>query len=103
MAAGPSCLLLIPLAQKELGSIVEPALSARLRDGNPEMRRNACNILKVIGGLETLKAMHSIPQDPDFGTRVAANEAYKVIVSRVGPLPGSTKSSKTGPSARGRR
>jgi len=90
-------------ALKELGSIAEPALIARLRDGNPEIRRKACNILKVIGGLETLKAMKSLPQDPDFGTRVAANEAYKEIESRVGPLPGSTKSSKTGSSSRGRR
>jgi hypothetical protein len=90
-------------ALKELGSIAEPALIARLRDGNPEIRRKACDILKVIGGLETLKAMQSIPQDPDFGTRVAANAAYKEIVSRVGPLPGSTNWSKTGPSRRGRR
>ena len=90
-------------ALKELGSIAEPALIARLRDGNAEIRRKACHILKVIGGLETLKAMKSIPQDPDFGTRVAAEQVYKEIVSRVGPLPGSTKSSKTGTGSRGRK
>ena len=42
-------------ALKELGSIAEPALIARLRDGTPEVRRKACQILKVIGGLETLQ------------------------------------------------
>jgi hypothetical protein len=90
-------------ALKDLGSIAEPALIARLRDGDREIRRRACDILKVIGGHDTLKAMDKLPSDPDLLTRNAASEAYKQIVARVGPLPGSTKSSKKGSSSRGPR
>ena len=90
-------------ALKALGSVAEPALIARLKDGDAEIRRKACNILKVVGGRDTLKAMDAMPQDPDFGTRVAASAAYKEIGLRVGPLPGSKKASKAGTGTRGKR
>jgi hypothetical protein len=35
----------------------------------------------------TLAAIQSIPSDPDFGVRVAAQDAWKQIVARVGPPP----------------
>jgi predicted Zn finger-like uncharacterized protein len=87
-------------ALKELGAIAEPALIARLKDGEPKIRRKACDILKVIGGRDTLKAMDKLPSDPDLLTRAAAAEAYKQIVARVGRLPSSTKSSKSGSGSR---
>jgi hypothetical protein len=79
-------------ALKEMGSVAEPALIERLKSPDTETRRRACNILKEIGGEETLKAMRSIPPDSDFGVRVAATEAIKQITARVGPLPATPRS-----------
>jgi hypothetical protein len=91
-------------ALKEMGSIAEPALIARLQNPDSGTRRRACTILKDIGGLETLKAMRSIPADPDFGVRVAAQAAMKAIIARVGPLPAAPRSGDAGSSPRaGRR
>jgi predicted Zn finger-like uncharacterized protein len=76
-------------ALKEMGSIAEPALIARLTSLDTDVRRRACVILKSIGGHATLRAMLKLPEDPDSGVRAAANEAITAIIARVGPLPGS--------------
>ncbi|MGO9466839.1 MAG: HEAT repeat domain-containing protein [Isosphaeraceae bacterium] len=81
-------------ALKEIGPMAEPALIARLKDPDPRVRSRACDILKQIGGMETLKAMQAIPPDPDFGVRMAAKRASAQIMARVGPpppLPGAKK------------
>ena len=81
-------------ALKTMGSIAEPTLIDRLKGPDADVRRKVCNILKEIGGKETLKAMQSIPPDPDFGVRVAAQDAMKQIIARVGPVPAPARSSK---------
>jgi len=83
-------------ALKEMGAIAEPALILRLKNPDSQVRRRACTILKEIGGKETLQAMQSLPADSDFGVRVAAQDAMKSIIARVGPLP---KASRTGKAA----
>jgi len=67
--------------------MAEPALIARLRDPDRAVRSRACDILRQIGGVETLQAMRAIPPDSDLGVRMAAKRACEQIVARVGPLP----------------
>lgn len=75
-------------ALKSMGAeVAEPALITALRDPESRVRSHACRILAEIGGQATLVAMQSMPADPDFGVRVAAQDAYKKIVARVGPPP----------------
>jgi hypothetical protein len=92
-------------ALKEMGSIAEPALIARLKSPDSETRRRACDVLRDVGGSEALKAMRSIPPDADFGVRVAAQNAIKQITARVGPLPAASRSggAPSGPPPRRRR
>ncbi|MHB1558143.1 MAG: HEAT repeat domain-containing protein [Isosphaeraceae bacterium] len=78
-------------ALKAMGEVAEPALIPQLRHPESMVRSQACKILGVIGGHETLAAMKSLPADPDFGVRVAANDAAEQIVRRVGPLPRNTR------------
>jgi HEAT repeat protein len=73
-------------ALKEMGEMAEQALIERLTNPDSGVRRRVCNILKSIGGKETLKAMQSLPADPDFSVRVAAKDAMSTIILRVGPL-----------------
>ncbi len=83
-------------ALKEMGSIAEPAVIPLLRNGDSHLRSTACDILAVIGGLETLQTMQSLPADPDFGVRVAAQRAATAIIARVGPLPKPARGDKSG-------
>jgi hypothetical protein len=69
------------------GDVAEPALLPVLRSPDSGLRGHACRILAEIGGQKTLQEMQSLPTDPDFGVRVAAQDAWKKIVARVGPLP----------------
>ncbi len=78
-------------ALKAMGSIAEPTLIDRLKHPDSDTRRRACNILRDIGGAETLAAMRSIPPDPDFGVRAAAQDAMKHIRARVGSAPASPR------------
>ncbi len=78
-------------ALKAMGEVAEPALIPLLRHGESSVRSHVCRILAVIGGQETLAAMKSLPADPDFGVRVAANDAWKQIIARVGPPPRNTR------------
>ncbi len=83
-------------ALKEMGPIAEPAVIPMLRSPDPHLRRKACDVLKIIGGQETLLVMQSLPNDPDFGVRVNAQETWKAIVARVGPPPKPARNTKTG-------
>ncbi len=83
-------------ALKAIGPAAEPALIARLTDSDSDIRRRACEILKYVGGTETLRAMKALPADPEFSVRVAANEAMKQIIQRVGPLKASAGARKSG-------
>jgi hypothetical protein len=78
-------------ALKSMGEVAEPALLPALRNPDSGVRRHACRILAEIGGRATFEEMQSLPPDPDFGVRVAANDAMKRIVDRVGPLPRSAR------------
>jgi transposase-like protein len=81
-------------ALKQMGPMAESALIERLTNPDSDVRRRVCSILKVIGGKETLKAMKSLPADPNFSVRVAANDAMSTIVLRVGPLSPSERKTK---------
>jgi len=88
-------------ALKEMGSMAEPALIERLTNPDAGVRRRVCEILKEIGGKETLKAMMALPADPDLGVRMAAKDAMSSIALRVGPLtPAERKKATNGSSSR---
>ena len=78
-------------ALKPFGASAEGPLIAKLKDDDPTVRRHACDILKEVGGKETLKAMDELPPDADGLTRMAAQGAYEDIVRRVGPLPAAER------------
>ncbi len=74
-------------ALKAMGEVAEPALIPVLRSGDPDLRTRACRILAQVGGQATLLEMRSLPTDPDLGVRMAAQDAWKRIVARVGLPP----------------
>ncbi len=74
-------------ALKAMGPTAEPAVIPQLRNPDSQVRSRACRVLAEIGGQATLVEMQSLPSDPDFGVRVAAQDAWKQIVARVGPPP----------------
>jgi hypothetical protein len=86
----------VEAALKEMGPVAEPAVIPLLKSPDPDLRRQACGVLKIIGGQETLKVMQSLPSDPDFGVRVAAQDTWKAIVARVGPPPKPARGTKGG-------
>ena len=90
-------------ALKAMGSVAEPTLIEKLKSPDTETRRRACNILKEVGGKETLEAMQSLPADSDFSVRVAAQNAMKAIIARVGPLPKAARSGKASPTSSARK
>ncbi len=89
-------------ALKEMGVVAEPAVIPLLRNGDPDLRRKACDILGQIGGQETLQVMQSLPADPDFGVRAAAKRSWNAIVARVGPPPKPARGDRTGSGKSGR-
>ncbi len=88
-------------ALKAMGETAEPALIPLLRHPESRVRSQACKILAVIGGQETLATMKSLPADPDFGVRVAAQDAWNQIRNRVGAVPRNSQS-KAGAARAGR-
>jgi HEAT repeats len=85
-------------ALKSMGEAGEPALIALLRSPDSGVRGQACRILAQIGGQKTLAEMQSLPPDPDLGVRMAAQDAWKRIIARVGPPPRPARG-KTGKAA----
>ncbi len=86
-------------ALKSMGEVAEPAVITLLHSPDPDVRRQACQILAQIGGQQSLIEMQSMPPDQDLGAHAAAADAWKKIVGRVGPPPrpargktGTTKS-----------
>ena len=57
-----------------------------LRSPDADIRSKACRVLQEIGGRETLTFMQRARPDADMGVRIAAQDAMKAIVGRVGPL-----------------
>jgi HEAT repeats len=85
-------------ALKAMGEVAEPALIPVLRNPDSALRGRACRILAQIGGQATLREMQSLPPDPDLGVRMAAQDAWRKIVARVGlpPRPVRGKAATTG-------
>lgn len=79
------------LALTAYGSEAEAPLIALLKDDDYKVRAAACEILSVVGGKDTLKAMNDLPPDAHPYTMSQAKSAYLEIVKRVGPLPGTAK------------
>ncbi len=71
-------------ALKRMGSVAEPGLIVKLKDPDSDLRRRACDLLKEIGGQDTLRAMADLPPDPDNGVKFAAQLAWTEIAKRVG-------------------
>jgi hypothetical protein len=71
-------------ALRVLGEAAEPALIERLRSPDRDIRRKACDVLRDIGGKETLTFMSKARPDPDLGVRMAAQQAMQAIAQRVG-------------------
>jgi hypothetical protein len=85
-------------ALKSMGAdVAEPALIPLLRSPDAHLRREACRLLADLGGMPTLLEMQSLPPDPDGLVRMAAQDAWKKIVARVGPPPRPARG-KTGKS-----
>ncbi len=76
-------------ALRAMGEVAEPALIAQLKNPETSVRREACDVLKDIGGKQALTTMSKMPADSDFGVRIAAQNAMRAIAARVGPLPKS--------------
>jgi hypothetical protein len=81
---------------KSMGPVAEPSLIPLLRNPDSDLRKKACEILKFVGGKATLKAMDSLPRDPEFFVRVAAQDAYKMINLRVGAVEVDSTEKKAG-------
>lgn len=82
-------------ALKSFGPGAEPALIRMLTSPDTHTRRMACDILRDIGGMETLIAMRDLPPDSDLGVRHTAQRAWDEIVRRVGPPPPAEKKGKS--------
>ena len=81
-------------ALKAMGEVAERALIPVLRSADPDLRSRACRILAQVGGQATLLEMRSLPTDPDLGVRMAAQDAWKRIVARVGLPPRPARGNK---------
>ncbi len=79
-------------ALKKLGSAAEPALIELLRDPDPDLRRQACDLLGEIGGKAALETMLSLPADRDELVKMAARNAMNSLRARVGPVSVPKKS-----------
>jgi len=71
-------------ALKTMGLVAEPPLIELLTNPDADLRKKACEVLKFVGGSETLKVMKSMRPDSEFFVRVAAQDAFKMITLRVG-------------------
>jgi hypothetical protein len=87
-------------ALRSMGEVAEPALFPVLRSPDSGLRGHACRILAEIGGQKALREMQSLRPDPDFGVRMAAQDAMKKIIARVGPLPRPARGKSGGTTAR---
>lgn len=72
-------------ALRTLGPGAEAGVIPLLRDGNPQMRRRACEVLHDIGGKAALEAMLSLPPDPDPFVAKNASDAMESIAARLDP------------------
>lgn len=89
-------------ALKKLGSLAEKPLLPKLKDPSKDVRRKACDILKEIGGQDTLRAMADLPADSDTGVQFAARLAWDEIVKRVG-IPDDLKAKSKASSKKARK
>ena len=76
------------------GPAAEPALIALLRNPDPVLRREACDLLGDLGGKDALLAMMTLPADPDPLVQLKARSAMQSLRNRVGPVSLPKKSSK---------
>ena len=70
-------------ALRALGPEAEPAVLPLLSSPDASERRNACQILKEIGGQATLDTMKGLPADTDTSVRFAAADTMKTISARL--------------------
>ncbi len=80
-------------ALRALGPTAEPAVIPLLKSADSRTRALACEVLRDIGGQETLDTMKKLPADPDFHVRSQASTAMRVISSRVRSQGGQTATS----------
>jgi HEAT repeats len=83
-------------ALRRLGSAAEPALIELLKNPDPDFRRKACQILRLVGGKDTLAFMKSAKADPDAGVRMEAQITMKMIHDRLSlPAKGANSPPRT--------
>jgi HEAT repeat protein len=77
-----------------IGPPAEAAVIEQLKNPDPGARKRACEVLKEIGGMDSLIFMRDAKPDPDTFVRWAAQDAIKAIVARVGPPPPAKPATK---------
>jgi HEAT repeat protein len=73
----------VPDALRAVGPAAEPALIALLKDPDHDRRKTACQVLRDIGGQDTLDAMKKLPSDSDPVVRDEAAKTMQAIAARV--------------------
>jgi predicted Zn finger-like uncharacterized protein len=69
-------------ALKAIGPTAEPALIKRLHHHDEDVRREACQILKVIGTRQSIPELEKVAAEKDFLLTRAAEEAIRAITAR---------------------
>ena len=70
------------LALRGMGAVAEPAVLKLLEDRNLATRREACQLLKVIGTPQSLPALNEAARGPDSLLALLAKEAIKAVTGR---------------------
>ena len=70
------------LALRGMGAVAEPAVLKLLAERNATTRREACQLLKVIGTQQSLPALDEAARAPDALLALLAKEAIKAVTGR---------------------
>ena len=73
----------VPDALRALGPEAEPAVIPLLKNSDSQIRKLACEVLRDIGGQETLDVMKKLPADPDVFVKQEAANAMQAIKARL--------------------
>ncbi|MDG3007802.1 HEAT repeat domain-containing protein [Paludisphaera mucosa] len=84
-------------ALRKLGAGAEGALVELLKSPDPDLRREACNVLKDVGGSDTLDFMKTARPDPDPLVRMTAQQAMQAVAARVGTSATPSRGPGAGP------
>jgi HEAT repeat protein len=66
-------------ALTKIGPPAEPAVAAKIKDGDPQIRLVALSILKEIATQESLPVIKAAARDPDFAVAMAARDVWRKL------------------------